>query len=204
MKAAPSHAARLALCSAGVGLVLGGATLGFGAMEGATALWGFGTACLLQVAPALSLRARIRDGLGNRGLERERLTLRAISHLLRLLALGLALASVSALMGGRAPQASLLAPGLAFLGIAFQASLWRAKQRLIGVHPILDLDAARTRTLLDLAALLLVGTLLGCWFPWADAITGLAMALRLFIEARGLAKRTTLQAACGGCGSGCG
>ena len=101
-----------------------------------------------------------------------------------------------------ARAARLALPG-AVAGL-LQAPLWYAKQGLTGAHPTLDLDAARTRTLLELAALLLVGSLLGHWFPWADAITGLALALRLFMEGRMLAKGTTLQAACGGCGSGCG
>jgi len=206
MTADVSRASRLALLAAGIGLLLGGAALWLGFAEGALALWGFGAAGLLQVPPALSLWGRIRDGLGNRGLERERLTLRAVSHLLRLLALGMALASVAALMGDRAPQASYSATGLAVLAMGLQAPLWIAKRGLAGLHPALELDAARTRILLELAALLLAGALLGRWFLWADAITGLALALRLFLEGRTLAKSTTLQAAsCGSCGScGCG
>ncbi len=147
-----SRASRLALLSAALGLVLGAAALGLGLSEGAIALAAFGAASLLQVPVALTVRSRVRDGLGNRGLDRERRTLRAIGHLLRFLALGVALA----------------------------------------------------RTLLELAAVLLAGNVLGHWFPWADALTGLALALRLFFEGRTLAKGATLPAACGGCGSGCG
>jgi len=206
MTAEVSRALRLTLGAAGVGLFLGGAALWLGLSEDAIALWGFGAACLLVVLPSLGVWLRIREGFGNRGLERERLTLRTISHLLRLLALGVALASVAALMADRSPQASLSALGVAVLAAGLLAPLWLAKRGLAGLHPSLELDAARTRTLLELAALVLVGGLLGRWFPWADAATGLALALRLFLEGRTLAKATTLQAAsCGSCGScGCG
>jgi len=201
-----SRASGLALLTAGSALALGGAALWLGLSEGAIAFWGFGAAGLLQVPPALSLRERVRDGLGNRGLERERLTLRAVSHVLRLLALGMGLATASALMGERALQTSLPGLGLAVLALGLQAALWFAKRRLSGLHAALDLDAARSRTFLELATLLFAGSLAGWWFPWADAATGLALALRVFIEGRVLAKASTLPAAaCGSCGScGCG
>ena len=205
MRVDASQASRLSLLTALLNLVLGGATLWLGLTEGAIALWGFGSACLLQVPPALSLRGRILEGLGNRGLERDRLTLRVMSHLLRYLALGLAMASISALLGGRAPQASLTTLELTVVVVGLETFLWLAKRGLVGTHQALALDAARTRTMFELAAVLLAGNLLGRWFPWADAVTGLVLALRLFLEGRTLAKGTTLQAAaCGGCGTGCG
>ena len=83
MSAPVSRASVLALLTALVGLFLGGATLWLGIEGGAIALWGFGAACLLQVPPALSLYGRLREGLGNQGLERERLTLKGVSLLLR-------------------------------------------------------------------------------------------------------------------------
>lgn len=198
------RAARLAMASVLVGLTLGGAALWSGISKGAIGQWGLGAAFLLLVPTFLSVHARIRRGLGNRGLERERLTLRASSHLLRLLALGLAVASALAFPGNSVTALSVEAIGLSMLAIGCLATLWFAKRGLAEVHPTLDLDAARTRTLLELAILLLVGDLLGQWFVWADAITGLAMALRLFVEGQALAKGTTLPPACGGCGSGCG
>ena len=198
-----ARAARLALFMTLAGLLLGSAALWLGVAEGAIALWGFGAACLLQVPPALSLRGRIRSGLGNSGLERERLTLRAVSFLLRLLALGMAMSSVSALLGDRAPQAGPAALGLASLATALLAAMWFAKQSLQGAHPTFALDAARTRVLLALAALLLAGSLLGRWFPWADAVAALAMALWLFVAGRTLAKATSLPTAASGCGGSC-
>jgi hypothetical protein len=205
MRADSSRASLLVLLAALLGLILGGAALWLGVQEGAIACWGFGAASLLQVPAALSLGGRIRGGLGNHGLERDRITLRVVSHLLRLLALAMAMASVSALLAGRAPQASFLMPAFSALAAGLQLSLWLGKRGLAGIHPIMEGDAARSRTMLELAALLLVGSLLGRWFPLADASTGLLLALRLFFEGRILAKQTTLQAAaCGGCRSGCG
>ena len=204
MNADLSRASRLALVSAWAGLALGGASLWQGIPEAAIALWGLGGAWVLQVPPALSLRSRVQTGLGNSGLERERLTLKTVSHLLRLLALGMAMASISALLGERSPQFSLVTLGLALLAPGLQAVLWRSKRGLAGIHPALALDAARTRTMLELAVLCLVGSLLGRWFPWGDAATGLAMALRVFFEGQTLAKASTLSAAaCGGCGGSC-
>jgi len=203
MNEGATRAGHLALLTALAGLLLGAAALWFGVMGNAIALWGFGAACLLQIPPALSLRFRIRAGLGNRGLEGERLTLRSVSHLQRLLALGLGLASLAALMGGRAPQASLPILGGAALAAGMLAAIWSAKQGLKGIHPALELDAALTRTLLELSALLVAGCLLGFWFPWADAASGFMQALRLFLAGRSLAKATTVPPACGGCGSGC-
>jgi len=206
MTDAPPLGSRLALLSAGSGLVVGAATISLGIQAGIVAAWGFGAACLLQVPPSLHLWLRIREGFGNRGLDRERRTLRITSHLLRLLALGLAIASVLAWTEG-AP----LSPGVADLvlsagsAIGFTA-LWFGKRRLAGLHPSLALDAARLRALAELAGLWLLGALLAGMLPWVGPAAGLAMALRLFVEGRTLAKGTTVSlVGCGGCGScGCG
>ena len=125
-----SQASRLTLVMAGAGLLLGGAALWLGLAESAIALWGFGAACLLLGLPSLGAWQRIQEGFGNRGLDRERLTLRAVSHLLRLLALGVVLTSVAALMGDRSPQVSFSALGVAALAIVLLGPLWIAKQRL--------------------------------------------------------------------------
>ncbi len=195
-----------AFATATAGLLLGASGLWLGLDQGAIALWTFGAAGLLLGLPSLVVGQRIREGFGNRGLERERLTLRAASHFLRLLALGAVLAAAAAFMGERASQASLPGFGLAILAPVILTPLWWAKRSQAGIHPTLDLDAARTRALLELAVLLLAGVALGRWFPWADAAAGLLMALRLFLAGQALVKVSALQAAsCGGCGScGCG
>ncbi len=197
------RASGLALLSAGLGLLLGAAALWVGLGDGAIAQWAFGTACLLQVPPALSLRGRVLDGLGNRGLERERRTLRSVSYLLRFLALGTAMAAVSALLGERSPRLNVLPLGLSLMATASLGGLWLVKRSLEALHPALAQDASRSRTLFELAALLLAGSLLGRWFPWADASTALVMAVGLFVEGRTLGKGSTLAppSCAGGCGS---
>jgi len=205
MTAPESRSSGLTLLTALGSLTLGGAALWLGVSEGAIALWGFGAACLLQVPPALSLRQRILAGLGNSGLERERVTLRSVSFLLRFLALGMAMAAISALLGERGPRAGLMPLAVAILAAGGLAFLWRLKLPMAGLHPALALDADRTRTLSALAALLLAACLLGRWFPWADASAGLVMAVGLFLEGRTMGKGSTLApAACGGGCGGCG
>lgn len=206
MTAEVSRAPRLALATVAASLVLGVPALWLGLEQGAVALWAFGAACLLLGLPSLGAWQRIREGFGNRGLERERLALRAASHFLRLLALGVVLTAVAAFMGGRVPQASLPGLGLALLAPGALAPLWWAKRGLAGIHPTLGLDVSRTRALLELAVLLLASVLLGRWLPWADAAVAVLMGLRLFLAGQALVKVSALQAAsCGSCGScGCG
>ncbi|GLH67159.1 hypothetical protein [Geothrix edaphica] len=196
-----------AFATAAAGLLLGAPALWLGLDQGAIALWTFGAAGLLQGLPSLVVGQRVREGFGNRGLERERLTLRAASHLLRLLALGAILTAVAALMGDRRPQAGAVPLILAGAALAILAPLWWIRRAQAGLHPSLASDASRTRAWLELGGLLLAGVLLGRWFPWADAAAGLAMGVRLFIEGQALARGTALStaASCGGCGScGCG
>jgi hypothetical protein len=196
-----------AFATAAAGALLGASALWLGLDQGAIALWTFGAAGLLLGLPSLVVGQRVREGFGNRGLERERLTLRAASHLLRLLALGAILTAAAALMGDRRPQAGFVPLILASAALAVLAPLWWVRRAQAGLHPSLASDASRTRAWLELGGLLLAGALLDRWFPWADAATGLAMGVRLFIEGQSLARGTALSAAasCGGCGScGCG
>lgn len=200
----PAQAAPLSLLSALFALAAGSTAFALGLIINSSALAGFGAACLLQVPLALSLLFRIRTGLGNRGLEREMRSFRVISFALRLLALALAAVAGIALLGRHLPDASLAAPGVALVALGLQAALWRAKAPLSGVHPSLALDAARARTLLELAGILLVGAVASLWFPLADAVAALALAGRIYLEGQALGALSAFKAACGGCGSGCG
>ena len=203
MTGAPARAKPLIGAHALLCLLLGVTALWLGVTLDAAALWGFGAACLLQVPPSLSLWSRLQDGFGNRGLERERMTLRTVSVLLRLLALGMVAAVAGSWPEAHATRTQPGLPALAGLALGLVAVLWSLKRGSQEVHPALDQDAARTRTLLELAAMLLAGCLLWRWFPWADGIAALAMAVRLFLSGQLLARATTLSAvACGGCGGG--
>lgn len=203
MNQAFPRAIRLAYLTVGFGIAVGGVALGLSG--GSIALAGFGAACLLQAPSAWNVAQRIREGLGNLGLERERLIHRGLGLVLRLLALGWAAVAGVYLLREAAAQTTDLQLGVAALAFVISVALAWAKHGLREDHPTLALDATRSRVLAELAALLLAGSLLGRWFPWADAATGLVLALRLFLEGRALAKGSTLPAAaCGGCGSGCG
>ncbi len=201
-----SRASRQALLTAGAALALGGAAAGLGIVDETPLVWGFGLACLLQVAPSLAVWHRVREGLGNRGLDGERRTLRATSHFLRLLAIGLVIASIIAWTEGGAPRPATLSLALAGAALVGWLGLWIGKRGFRDLHPSLAQDAGRTRTLAGLAGLLLGGGLLGLAFPWAAPAAGVAMAGWLFYEARAMAKTTTVSlVGCGGCGScGCG
>ncbi len=202
----PPLASRLVLLTAGAAFALGGAVVGLGIANQVPLAWGFGLACLLQVAPSLALGHRLREGLGNRGLDGERRTLRITSHLLRFLALGLAIACALAWTAGDTPKATSLDLVLAGTALLAWLGLWLAKRRLGELHASLALDAARSRTLAAFAGLCLAGGLLGLVFPWAGPAAGLLLAGWQFHEGRMMAKATTVSlVGCGGCGScGCG
>ncbi len=206
MSGIPASASRLALLSAGTAFLAGGAAVVLGVSGEVPAAWGFGFACLLQVAPSLALWNRIRGGLGNQGLDGERRTLRITSHLLRLLALGLAIACAFAWTEGAAARSG--ASAIAAAGIALLAwlGLWLGMRRLADLHPSLALGAARSRTLAAFAGIWLAGGLLGETLPWAGPAAGLLLAAWLFLEGRMMARATTVSlVGCGGCGScGCG
>ena len=200
----PDHAAPMSLLSAGANVLFGTACVTLGVLQSSPALGGFGAACVLQIPLSLSLFFRIRAGLGNRGLERQLRSLRLVSYGVRLLALGLAAYAAIALLDRRVPDPTLAAPALALLAAVLLGWLWATKRTLSEFHPSLALDSARARTQLELAAILLAGTLVGHWFPVADAVTALALAARLWVEGRSLAALSAFKAACGGCGTGCG
>ena len=201
-----SRASRRALLTAGAALALGGAAVVLGIADEVPLAWGFGLACLLQVAPSLAVWHRLREGLGNRGLDGERRTLRITSHLLRLLALGLAIASILAGTEGGASRPGTPVLALAGAALGGWLGLWIGKRGTRDLHPSLAQDVGRARTLAGLAGLLLAGGLLGLAFPWAAPAAGVAMAAWLFLEGRTMARGTTVSlVGCGGCGScGCG
>lgn len=197
----PGRALPTAWATALAGLALGLGLAALGLQEGLVAMTAAGAAALVGVPATVSLALRLRDGLGNRGLDRDRRLLRTEAHLLRLGALVTgAMAVVGARQAAPGPWA-LPAVGAAVLLLA---GLWLLRRGQAGQSPALDLDLRRTRLPLELAALALAGVLLGQRFPWADAAAGLAVAARMFGAGWGLGKATTLEAACGGCGGGCG
>lgn len=167
--------------------------------------WGFGLACLLQVGPGLAVGHRIREGLGNRGLDGERRTLRVTAHLTRLLSLVLGIAAVLAWHTGPVTPLDPVALALAVGALVLWGGLWLAKRTSAQAHPSLLQDAGRTRTLVALAGLLALGVSLGSLHAWVTPAAALGMALILFRMGQAVARDTRISlAACGGCGGGCG
>jgi len=195
------------LLSAGAALlaVLGLAGAALGLRDGAVALWGFGGLCLLHLPMTLAAGRRLREGLGNRGLDLELRTLRICSRLLRLFAVGMALVAGRDLMVLRGPEASM--PGQAFAATALltlAALAWR-KRALADPHPTRIQDARQTRSRLVPAGLLMLGSGAAAWAPWAASAAGLAMAGYAFGAAQLLAKSLAVPIrGCGGCGGSCG
>lgn len=185
-------------------LLLGVGACWAGLRENSLAFGAFGLVNLLQVPLSLNALARVREGFGNRGLDRERRVYRSLGYLLRLLALGLSLAAGAALFGNPSPEHSWIGWVIAGLSLGLQLFLWRIKGRASEAHPTLSMEAEAAREHLGLSVLLLASQLLAPQFPWADPAAVLPMGLLIFLQGRRLAQVITLPKACGGCGScGC-
>jgi len=194
---------RLLSAGAALMLVLGLAGTGLGLRDGIVALWGFGVLCLLHLPMTLAAGRRLREGLGNRGLDRELRTLRLGSRLLRLLAVGMALAAGIDLVHFRGPESTAFHVSLAAIALSTLASLAWNKRGWVDHHPTLAQDARQTRHLMGLAGLLVVGSVAGAWLPWLGSAAALALALWTFGAAQGLAKSLAVPArGCGGCSCG--
>jgi divalent metal cation (Fe/Co/Zn/Cd) transporter len=204
-----ARATLLALVTVGYNLVEGLVSIHFGLADESVALWGFGFDSFIEVASALLVLWRIRAGLGNRGLERELKATRAIGWLFLLLALSIALGSAAALMAHRSPATTLPGVIISLVSIALMAWLWRAKLRVAEVSgsPTLKGDAACSRACILLSTVLLVGSAAYALLPalwWVDSAAAILLALLIGREGREMVKSTSVAAACGGCGGGCG
>jgi hypothetical protein len=194
-----ARAGRLLAAGAALLLALGLAGTALGLHEGITALWGFGAVCLLHLPMTLAAGQRLREGLGNRGLDRELRTLRIVSRLLRLLAAGMAMAAGHDLFYHRETPPTLIHLALAALALLTLAALAWSKHGSAGCHPTLAQDARQARHLTELAGLLLAGVVGSAWLPWLGGAAALAQALWVFGAAQALARSLAIPV--GGCGS---
>ena len=183
-------------------LAAGGVNLWLGVRSGQPGLWGLGLALWVGALPTASLLKRQLEGMDNRGLERERVTLRVAAWGLRVLAAGMALVlwldpPLPADVG-----AWILLGGTLFVAIGTWGQKWVLRED----HPSFAADALRSRLLVEGAVLLLAGFALGERLPaWGGRLGGLLMALRFFWAGQQWGKASTVAAAaCGGCGGGCG
>ena len=175
----------LAAFTIGWNLIEGFVSIGFGAAEDSVALLGFGVDSWVEVASAGVVLWRLRGETG-RGpalaLERERRAALWIGVLFVVLAAATVVGAAAQLWTGGHPGTTL--PGLIIAGVSlsFMFALWRAKRALATAldSRTLAMDAACSRSCIQLSGVLLVGSLVAMIAPalwWADAIAALALAL---------------------------
>ena len=136
---------------------------------------------------------------------KERRATRLIGGLLLLLAVVMAGGGALQLLSGRHPGTTL--PGLliGLLSLSFMFFLWRAKLATASAldSRTLRMDAACSRSCIQLSAVLLAGSLVFVLAPalwWADAVAALALAVlvgREGLETIRAARRPDFDGGCG-------
>jgi divalent metal cation (Fe/Co/Zn/Cd) transporter len=155
--------------------------IGAGIAAGSVSLIGFGLDSGIEVSAAVALTWRLaredRDGCRK---EDDRLAQRLVAVSFAALAVYVAFGASSSLIGGHAPDASVVGVVLAAVSLAVMPVIARAKRR---VAPVLGsraaaAEATQTDLCAALSAALLVGLglnlLFGWW--WADPVAALAIA----------------------------
>lgn len=151
--------------------------IGSGLVAGSTALLGFGIDSLIESSSGAVLLWRLQDS--GQEESREALALRLVGICFLALAAWVGWDASVALLGGEAPDESLVGIGLAFLSVVVMPVLARAKRRVaMGLgSQAMKADSRQTDLCAYLSAILLVGlalnAALGWW--WADPVAGLAM-----------------------------
>lgn len=150
-----------------------------GLVAGSVALMGFGLDSAIEVTSGAALLWRLRSDDHIRREQRERMTLRAVGGCFLALAVYVACESFASLLGGRAPERSVIGMGVAAASLIVMPLLARAKRRVARemASAALYADATQTDFCAYLSAILLGGlllnALLGWW--WADPAAGLVM-----------------------------
>jgi divalent metal cation (Fe/Co/Zn/Cd) transporter len=185
----------LALVTMGYNVLEGLVSLGFGIAGESVALLGFGADSWIEFGSATVVLWRLRGeaGAGTRlagtrlaGTREKKATL-IIGSLLTGLGISVIVGATLRLLQGAVPDTTL--PGIAIgaVSLSFMGFLWRAKLRV--AHALdsrtLLLDAACSRSCLQLSAILFLGSLLFMIFPelwWADASAAILLALLITRE----------------------
>lgn len=186
-------------------LLEGAVSIRFGVGDDSVALWGFGFDSLIEVASALVVMARLRQGFAARATEAERKATSAIGWLFLLLALVVALGAILQLTARRHPPTTLPGLVIAVLSLSFMVYLWRAK---LAVAQALDSsalrgDAACSLACIQLSGVLAAGSLLFLLSPrlwWVDGAAALALAVLIAREGRGMVTAARQPDFGGGCG----
>ena len=195
----------LAWFTVGYNLLEGVVSLAFGVADGSVALWGFGLDSLIEVASALVVLWRLREGPGPKATERERKATLTIGWLFLGLAATVAGGSLLQLAGRRHPDTTLPGLVIALASLGFMVWLWRAKVAAARAldSSALASDAACSLACIQLSVVLLAGSLLFWALPalwWADAAAALLLALLIAREGLGMVRAARDPDFGGGCG----
>lgn len=195
----------LAWFTVGYNLVEGAVSIAFGVGDDSVALWGFGFDSLIEVASALVVMARLRQGFDAPASKAERRATGGIGALFLLLAAVVALGAGFQLFGRRHPPTTL--PGLIIsaASLAFMAYLWRAKVATAKAldSAALKADAACSLACIQLSGVLFAGSLLFFLSPrlwWVDGTAALGLALLIAREGRDMVASSRRADFSGGCG----
>jgi divalent metal cation (Fe/Co/Zn/Cd) transporter len=185
-------AERLEFASLGYNLFETVVALAAGIAAGSTALIGFGLDAVVESASAATLLWRLRsESSGRRTSEdAERRAVRMVAGAFLLLAVYIAISSVSDLVRGNEPESSMVGIALAAVSLVVMPWLALAKRKAaLGLGSrSLEADSKQTWLCAGLSAFLLAGlganALLGWW--WADPLSALAIAAIAANEGREL------------------
>lgn len=171
---------------------------GAGLAAGSTSLIGFGVDSLIESSSGAALLWRLQTG--ERGEEREKITLKLVGISLLLLASYVAFEAVQSLIYSEAPRVSYIGIGLAFLSVIIMPFLASAKRKVAKNlnSNALKADSRQTDICAYLSAILLAGlglnALFGWW--WADSVAALIMIPIIVKEALEALRGES----CGDCG----
>lgn len=188
-------------------LLEGGVSIAFGVADDSVALWGFGADSLIEVASAIVVMARLRQGFKARATEAERMATLAIGGLFVALALVVKLGAILQLAAGKHPPTTVPGLVIAALSLAFMGFLWQAKHRTAAAldSAALKSDAACSRACIQLSLVLLGGSLLFLLSPrlwWVDGAAAILLALLIGREGLGMIRAARDPHFTGGCGCG--
>lgn len=179
-----ARARGLAVATMAYNVLEGLVSLAYGVSEGSISLLGFGVDSWVEVGSAGVVYWKLTraPGCATTARERERRATRWIGSLLLALGVGTALGSAIQLATGGHPGSTLPGVVISLLSLSFMFYLWRAKLSAAAAlnSKALALDAACSRSCIQLSAILLAGSGLYAVAPalwWADGAAALVLAL---------------------------
>ncbi len=188
-------------------LLEGAVSIGFGVGDDSVALWGFGFDSLIEVASAVVVMARLRQGFKATGTESERRAVLTIGTLFVLLVVVIQVGAILQLGSHHHPPTTLPGLVIASVSLAFMFFLWRAKTRVAGAldSAALKSDAACSLACIHLSLVLFVGSLCFMLSPrlwWLDGTAAILLSLLILKEGLEGIRAARSPDFTGGCGCG--